>query len=143
MIGRPEWFQRRKYGGWGISPKTWQGWLYTALLLIPFLLFQALPFWDDKTRIVVTIGWLAFVALDVTHIMLTLRRDERESKIEALAERNASWTMVLLIALGIVYEAIRSGLHHEIAIDPFLIAALFGGLIAKSISNIVLERRAL
>jgi len=26
MIGNPEWFQRRKYGGWGIFPKTWQGW---------------------------------------------------------------------------------------------------------------------
>ena len=24
MIAKPEWFKRRKYGGWGLGIKTWQ-----------------------------------------------------------------------------------------------------------------------
>jgi hypothetical protein len=98
MIGKPEWFERRKYGGWGVRPKTWQGYLYLVIIFIPFIIFQALPYWDAETRTVVTIGWLVFLLLDVTHIMMSLKRDERELKIEALSERNAAWVMVLILA---------------------------------------------
>jgi len=54
MIGKPEWFKRRKYGGWGIFPKTWQGWVYIAAIIIPFMVFNALPFWSEKTKMIVT-----------------------------------------------------------------------------------------
>lgn len=41
MFGRPEWFEPRSIG-WGLMPRTWQGWVYTAgwaiLLAGPFLL---------------------------------------------------------------------------------------------------------
>ena len=143
MIGKPEWFGRRKYGGWGISPKTWKGWVYIAFFIIPFIVFQSLPFWDNKTRITLTIGWLAFLLLDVTHIMISLKRDEREQKIESLSERNASWFMVLVLAIGILYEGITSALNQKVSVNIFLIIALFGGMIVKTVSNIVLERRAL
>ena len=143
MIGKPEWFKRRKYGGWGITPKTWQGGVYIALLLIPFIVFQALPYWDTATRMKVTIGWVAFLLLDMTHIMVALKRDERESKIEALSERNAAWVMMLIIVLGVLYQIISSALQQELAVDWFLVAALFGGMLAKTISNLVLERRTI
>ncbi len=143
MIGNPKWFERRKYGGWGIHPKTWQGWLYIAIILIPFVMFQALPYWDNETRMYVTIGWVAFLLLDTTHIMVALKRDERESKIESMSERNAAWVMVLILAVGILYEAISSALQQTFKVNIFLIIALFGGMIVKTISNIILERRAL
>ena len=37
-----------------------------------------LPYWDEKTRIFVTIGWLMFLLLDTSHIMFALKKDERE-----------------------------------------------------------------
>ena len=30
MIGNPKWFNLRKYGGWGITPKTKQGYIYSV-----------------------------------------------------------------------------------------------------------------
>jgi hypothetical protein len=143
MIGKAEWFQRRKYTGWGIMPKTWQGGVYLAVILLPFVVFQALPFWDIQTRIIVTTAWMVFLLLDVTHIMATLRRDERESKIEAISERNAAWAMVLIVAIGVVYQSVSSALQQKIQFDPFLVAALFGGMIAKMLSNLWLERKLL
>lgn len=141
MIGNPKWFQRRKYGGWGIYPKTWQGWIYLAVILIPFAIFQSIPIWTTQVRIYVTIGWVLFLLIDVTHIMITLKRDEREFKIEAISERNAAWTMILVIAAGVCYQTINSGLNNSVTVDPFLIAALVLGLIAKALSNIILERK--
>ena len=141
MIGKAEWFQRRKYGGWGITPKTWQGWGYIAVMMIPFIIFQSLPIWDNGIRITVTTIWLGVILIDITHIMLTLKRDEREYKIEAISERNASWTMVGVLAIGIINQVVTSGLSQRFAVDWFLIIALFGGMFAKSISNIILERK--
>ncbi len=143
MIARPDWFQRRKYGGWGVSPKTWQGWVYTALAIIPFIIFQSLPFWNMQTRMYVTIGWILFLFLDVGSVMISLKRDEREYKIEAISERNAAWTMMFILVVGILYEIIRGALSQSIDVNLFLVAALFGGVIAKTISNIILEKRSL
>jgi hypothetical protein len=141
MIGKAEWFQRRKYGGWGISPKTWQGWVYIGLILIPFIFFQAMSFWSTQTRLIVTGIWIAFLIVDVTHIMLTLNRDEGEYKIEAIAERNAGWFMALVLVIGIVYQIINSALNQTIEVNWFMVVALFGGAIVKTISNISLERK--
>jgi hypothetical protein len=143
MIGKPEWFKQRKYSGWGIIPKTWQGYVYIIALLVPFVVFQALPFWSIEIRIYATIAWLAFLAFDVSHIMVTIKRDEREYKIEAMSERNAAWIMIAVLVAGILYEAITSALQQTFKVDWFLIAALFGGLIAKMISNLAYERKAL
>lgn len=143
MIAKKEWFKRRKYGGWGVSPKTWQGWTYIALIILPFAIFQALPFWSTETRLIVTTGWLGFLFLDIIPVMINLNRDEREYKIEAIAERNAAWFMSLVLALGILYELIISALREEITVNIFLVIALFGGVIIKSITNYRLERREL
>ena len=141
MIGKPEWFARRKYGGWGIMPKTWQGWVYIAIVLIPFAIFEALPFWSLKTRIIVMVVWALFLLIDVTHIMVTLPKDEREKKHEAIAERNALWVMMLVLVVAILYQMMRSALTKTLQVDYFIIAAVFAGLIAKGITNIYLDKR--
>ncbi len=140
LIGKADWFQRRKYGGWGISPKTWQGWVYTAILIIPFMIFQALPFWSTSTRLFVTGGWVLFLLFDVTHIMITLKRDEREEKIEAFAERNASWFMAIVLVFGVLYQTYTSAMKQSFSIDLFLVAALLGGALVKTLSNLYLEK---
>ncbi len=143
MIGNPDWFQRRKYGGWGLAPRTWQAWAYIAAFLLPFLLFQALPYWSTTTRIVVTAVWLALLLGDTLHIMARLKKDEREYKIEAIAERNAAYAMLTVLVLSILADLIRSGLREELSVNPWIVAALLAGVLAKGISNLVLERRAL
>ncbi len=140
MFGKPEWFERRRYSGWGLVPKTREGWAYLALLFLPFLTFQALPFWSTEVRIYVTLGWLAFVAFDVLDIMLHLKKDERETMHEAMAERNAAWAMIPVLAIGIAYEILTSSLAEAPYVDPFLVIALFAGLAAKSYTNWKLER---
>ena len=143
MIGKAEWFQRRKYGGWGISPKTWQGWIYVALVIIPFIVFQSLPIWNDETRLYVTLVWAGFLLFDVTHIMITLSRDERENRIEALAERNSAWFMVIVLVFGLLYDIIYGALHQDMQVNWFIIVALFGGALVKTVSNLVLEKSSL
>lgn len=81
--------------------------------------------------------------LDTTHIMLTLKRDEHEHKIESLAERNAAWAMMGVLVLGLLYQVFRSALTETITIDWFLVAALLGGALVKTLSNVLLERRPL
>ncbi|MFA6427669.1 MAG: hypothetical protein WCW16_04495 [Candidatus Magasanikbacteria bacterium] len=143
MFGKPQWFKRRKYGGWGLSPATWQGWVYIGVFLIPFAIFQAFPIWSDSLRIGVTIGWIALLLIDVLHIMMVLKNDERETKIEALAERNAAWAMVAAIVVGLLYQIIKSGFSQTVEIDWFLVITLFAGVIVKGISNVVYERKSL
>ena len=90
-----------------------------------------------------TIAWLAFLLIDTFHIMITLNRDEREHKIEALAERNAAWFMMIILVAGLLYQAIISAFNQEFKVDLFLVIALLGGALVKSISNIILEKKSL
>jgi hypothetical protein len=141
MIGKPEWFTRRKYSGWGLTPQTWQGYAYIAVMIVPLLIFQALPFWDSQTRFIVTILWVLVFGIDTIDIMIRLKRDERETMHEAIAERNSAWFMVIVLAIGIAYEAARSAVTSSIAVDPFLAVALIGGMLIKMVSNVMLERK--
>ena len=140
MIGKPEWFERRKYGGWGVIPKTREGWWYLIIMFVPFLIFQAIPFWSLEVRICLTAAWLAVVAFDTLDIMASMKNDERETMHEAIAERNAAWMMVAVLAIGLLYEGIGSSLAQAPYADPFLAIALFAGLGAKAYTNWKLER---
>lgn len=143
MFAKKEWFQRRKYGGWGVSPKTWQGWVYLAIMIIPLIIFQSLPYWSTQVRIYVTLGWVVFLSLDIIPIMINVYRDEREFKIESMAERNAAWFMMSVLVLGVLYELITSALKEQLQVNIFMAIALFGGAMVKTLSNIVYEKKAL
>lgn len=140
MLGKANWFQKRKYGGWGITPKTWQGWAYILTFIAILLIFHLMPFWNDFQRFVFTGIWLLILSVDVIQIMINLKKDELEKIQEAVAERNASWTMAFILTIGILYQLISSGLQEKIELDPFLALALAGGLIAKSLSYWKLEK---
>jgi len=141
MIGKAEWFTRRKYGGWGLCPKDWRGWAYTAAFIIPFAIFQSLPFWSNNVRAIVTVIWLAVLLIDVFSIMVKVKKDEREKIHEAIAERNALWVMVPIIAFGVAFQAAQSAVLKRVELDWFLVIALFAGLIAKAVTNIYLDRK--
>lgn len=141
MIAKKEWFERRKYGGWGVIPKTWQGWLFLVLVILPFVIFQSLPHWSDKIRLYVTIIWLIYLLLEIIPIMIFLKRDEREDQIEAISERNASWFMSLVLTFGILFEVFQGALNENLEVNLFLIIALAGGALVKTISNFWLEKK--
>lgn len=141
MIGRPEWFTRRKYLGWGVMPKTWQGWAYVAAAVIPLFAIQYIQFWSEKTKMIATVGWAVILIADFFDIMIRMKKDEREKIHEAIAERNAMWVMIIVLAAGVGYEAASSAVNQTFKVDPFIIAALFAALIIKAISNIYLDRK--
>lgn len=140
MIAQTAWFTRRKYGGWGVTPATREGWIYLAVLGGILLVLQLLPIWSEMQRMYITVGWATFLLLDLIPVMIRVKRDELEWKIEAIAERNAAWTMSLLLVLGIVYESISSALRDEYQINWIIVVALLGGVLAKSLTNLILER---
>lgn len=141
MIAKPEWFKPRKYSGWGVSPQSWQGWAYTVAIIVPMVIFQAIPNLDPQVRTAGTVLWVAFVILDLLPIMVKPKKDEREFKNEAIAERNASWFMVLVLVIGIVYELIISGLNNELFINWFMVLALLGGAVVKGVSNYSMDKK--
>jgi hypothetical protein len=63
MFGKPEWFRDKKVG-WGLSPVSWQGWLYTtiwgAVIAGPFafLLIRPGPDIETSYRLVSAGVWL-------------------------------------------------------------------------------------
>ena len=141
MIGKPDWFKRRKYLGWGVFPITWQGWVYVVAMLVPFAIFQALPFWSIKTRTIATAIWVLIILVDVTDIMLRMKKDEREAMHEAISERNALWAIIAVLVIGVLYQLVTSTINQKPAIDPIIAIALGVGLAAKAISNIYLDRK--
>ncbi|MDI9618626.1 hypothetical protein [Methanothermobacter sp.] len=139
IIARPEWFGRRKYGGWGVSVKTWQGAVYLASVLLILVAVQLLPL-NTMARIYVTAAWLVFLFLDMFDVMWKVRRDEREYLHEAVAERNAAWAMMPVLVVGIFIQLISSSLKGDPYVDPVPVIALVAGVITKSVTNYRLER---
>lgn len=78
---------------------------------------------------------LAVIVLETVDISARINSDERETTHEALSERNAAWTMVVMLIGGIVFQVIASVLQGQLYVDPFIIAAVLGGVIAKGISS--------
>ena len=96
MIGNPKWFKRRKYGGWGLFPGTWQGVVYVLIVAVLFVATQNLPL-DQNVRLIITAVLAIFFALDIIDIMRKLPMDERERIHEAFAERNALWAIIIVL----------------------------------------------
>jgi hypothetical protein len=140
IIAKPEWFGRRKYTGWGVSIKTWQGAVYIAGMISILLVVQFIPNLSEDFRLIITGIWMAFLFVDMADVMWKLKRDERERIHEAIAERNAAWGMMLVLVIGLFIELTYNALQQKIYVDPFIITALIVGVILKSVTNYKLER---
>lgn len=141
MIGKPEWFKIRRFGGWGITPDSWQGWVYLAFIIFPFVIFQALPFWSEEVRVVITAVWMVFLLVDVTDIMIRLRKDEREKIEEAIAERNAAWAMVTVLVSFLLYRMLTAAVKNQVDVDWTAAAALGTGAIVKTWTHLRFRKK--
>lgn len=140
MIGKPQWFGPRKYTGWGFTPRSWQGWAYIALIFLLIRGIQVLPVAGDiKLYAMIAVGII--FAADFIHIVSRMRRDERERIHEAFAERNALWAIMLLLCVGVAYEAASTAASGTYTIDPWIIAALVVGIVVKAATNLYLDRK--
>lgn len=129
MIAKSSWFSPRKYGGWGLTPNCWQGYTYIGVqvALLVFIGNLKLPgYWTTGLMLVFGI----IFSIDLIDIMLHLKKDERDVLHEALAERNAMWVMILVLVIGVAFQA-SSGQ----APDPIIIIALVGATITKAITH--------
>ncbi|MFA6518165.1 MAG: hypothetical protein WCV93_00755 [Candidatus Shapirobacteria bacterium] len=134
MLAKTEWFNSRKFGGWGLTPRTWQGWVYVLVLTAPLALIPYLPI-EQKWQTPLMLGWGAVVVIDVMGIMYRIKKDEREVAHEALAERNAMWFMVTALGIGVAYQAMMSATAGTNQVDPVIIIALAGSTIVKATSH--------
>lgn len=142
MIAKAEWFNRRKYTGWGLMPKTWQGVVYVMIIAGVIGFIQALPL-EETLKLILTVIWTALILIDVLRLMATMKLDEMEQRIEAIAERNASWTFVFSSVLTILYITTLGKELKGIDLMPVLIFPIILGTIAKSLTNFILERKGL
>lgn len=73
--------------------------------------------------------------------MLSVKKDEREVYVEAISERNAAWFMVLVLTLGVLYDLIHAAMIQSVSeVNWFVMGALLGGAIIKSVTNYIFER---
>lgn len=140
IIAKPEWFGRRKYTGWGVSIKTWQGAVYIAGMFLLLVVLQLIPNLSTENRLVISGVWVAFLIIDMVDVMWKLKKDERERIHEAIAERNAAWAMMFVLVVGLFIELTYNALQQKIYANPFIILALAAGIISKSVTNYKLER---
>lgn len=116
MIAKSNWFSIRKWGGWGLTPATWQGWLYIVIAILPPIFI--------KNRIFVY-SWIALLVVDLIDVFFRIRKDERDILHEALAERNALWIIIMVLIVGSLWKQV---------IDPVILAALGLGALTKTIT---------
>lgn len=141
MIGKPEWFTRRKFGGWGLHPKNLKGWFYVLFFMVVLIVFQAIPFWDTMTRLVFTGIWGLVLIFDTIDIMVRMKKDERETMHEAISERNAMWAISIILAIGVAYQIAVSAINQKMIVDWWIVLALIVGVAVKSISNYYLDKK--
>jgi hypothetical protein len=140
IIAKPEWFTIRKYTGWGVGIRTWQGAVYIAGMCITLPILLLLFSWSTEAMIIVTGIWASFLLVDMVDVLWKMKKDEREVMHEAIAERNAAWGMMLVLVIGLLVELLYYSLQQKIYFDPVIVIALAVGVIVKSVTNYKLDR---
>jgi len=129
MIGNPKWFSLRKYTGWGLTPITWQGWLYIAIFIVPIAIINSIPI-DQNIKNIFSIIWAALLVIDMIHIMSQIKQDERERLHEAISDRNALWFMMFVLIGWVIFKQ---------DLNPIFFIALIGATLVKAATNFYLR----
>jgi hypothetical protein len=145
MIGKPEWFRYRIFG-WGLAPKTWQGWVYVAAMA------GVLGFVTATTLTAAVKPWIFGIVfgvfiLDVIHIMTQMPKvsDERENYHQLIIERNCSFAAIgALIAVALYQSYQNRAVLEAGAVMPFdaSIAIVLGAmLLTKIVSTVYVKAK--
>lgn len=134
MLGRPEWFTYR-FAGWGIAPRTWQGWVYVGAFTAVFLAVNQLPISGRAQTILMWVIGGVFL-LDAFTIWSQLGKvhDERQRLHQLIIERNCSVAGVIALVGALIYQSFR-----QQAPDPLLLVALGVMALTKLVSTLYLR----
>ncbi len=144
MIGKPHWFKHRIFG-WGLAPKTWQGWVYiiiAALLLAgTFALGKTTPMMMWLFAVIITV-----LIVDVLVIMTQLPKftDERENYHQLIIERNCSFAAIIALLAIVIYQTYKNtgflaSQNGAIPFDQSLLIVLGAMLVVKIASTIYVK----
>lgn len=140
MIGNPKWFNQRKYTGWGLTPNCWQGWLYIAIAVTPLIILSNLSLPDTLSPILMGV-WAILFIVDFIDIFRKIKKDERDTVHEAIAERNAMWFMIIALAVGVAFQVGQSVVAQKQEVDPVILIALIGAVVTKAITHFYLRNK--
>jgi hypothetical protein len=141
MIGRPEWFTYRVFG-WGIRPKTWQGWVYLAGFLGVIALVSILPVPGARKYLFAVA--IAILTLDALIIMAKLpsAHDERENRNQLIIERNVSFGALAAILGVAIYQSLKGKLPSAgVPFDTSLLIVLCAMVAVKVGSALYANRK--
>ncbi len=139
MFGKPEWFKYRS-AGWGIAPKTWQGWTYLAVFVVIFIVLGVSPVSESVKQLLM--GFLVTLLLAdsiVIWVQLGKYQDERSSLHQLIIERNCSLAAVFSIVAVIGYRIYVNA--DSPSFDPVLLGILGVMVLTKLISTIYLRMK--
>lgn len=144
MIGKPQWFTYRIFG-WGINPKTWQGWAYILISMLITGMITVAPVSDNLKMWIFGI-FIGAIFLDVLHIMLQLQKyhDERENLHQLMIERNVSFAAVCAIIGVMLFQTYQNREILDTGQVPFdlSLGIVLGIMVAvKGLSSIYVRLR--
>jgi len=147
MIGKPEWFKYRTFG-WGVAPKTWQGWVYVAILVFILGGITAMGLNNAVSQWLFA-GVIAIVMIDVFHIMIQLSKvsDERENYHQLIIERNCSFAAIIALIGVAAYQTyqnralFQTGINVSIPFDWSIVVVLGAMLFAKIGSTLYVKAK--
>lgn len=141
MIGKREWFKIRKYGGWGMVPATKEGWIYIGVFILTVVLITNLPLTLVVKNALIAIA-IAVIVIDALDFVLRGPKDERDAALEAIAERNAGWSMIATLIVAAAYEALGfAPFATQIGFNAWFMVVLAVGAVVKGLSYLYLERK--
>lgn len=140
MIGKPQWFTYRIFG-WGLRPKTKEGWLYMAGIVVILGAIFLLPISTDH-KLYATMALIALIMIDVIHIMTKLdaHHDERERMHQLIIERNCSFAAIAALVAVAVYESIKNA-GSTMPVDLSILIVLGVMLLVKAASTIYVKAK--
>ena len=108
MIGKPEWFTYKIFG-WGIMPKTWQGFAYVfvSMIIAGIIILGPIPTIVKMWLLGIFVG---AIFLDALHIMTQLQsyHDERQNYHQLIIERNVSFAAVFTVIGLILFQTYQN-----------------------------------
>ena len=108
MIVKPEWFTYKIFG-WGIMPKTWQGFAYVfvSMIIMGIIILAPVATIVKMWALGIFVG---AIFLDALHIMTQLQsyHDERQNYHQLIIEKNVSFAAAGAVIGGILFQTCQN-----------------------------------
>jgi hypothetical protein len=146
MIGKAHWFKYRTFG-WGIAPKTWQGWVYVAVAAFLVAGTFAMGI-NDATKMWLFAIIMTILIVDIMVIMTKLPKvsDERENYHQLVIERNCSFAAIIALLAIAIYQTYKNtgflvSQNGALPFDSSLLIVLGAMLVTKIGSTLYVKAK--